>query len=82
MVTKLGQFKKLKCPNFVNCPYFVTISCRVLKMKIFFFDIPSYPGTLLFSSVLHFFVVENIQNCQLFWKNLLVNEFWTAMDGG
>ena len=37
MLTKFGQFKKLKCPNFV------TIFCRVLKMKIFFFDIPSYP---------------------------------------
>ena len=43
MVTKFGQFKKLKCPNFVNCPKFVTIFCRVLKMKIFLFDIPSYP---------------------------------------
>ena len=43
MVTKFGQFKKLKCPNFVNCPNFVTISCRVMKMKIIFFDIPSYP---------------------------------------
>ena len=46
MVTQFGQFKKLKCregPNFVNCPNFVTIFCRVLKIKIIFFDIPSYP---------------------------------------
>ena len=42
MVTKFGQFKELKCPNFVNCPNFVTIFCRVLKMKIIFFDIPCY----------------------------------------
>ena len=41
MVTKLGQFKQLKCPNFVNCPNFVIIFCRVLKMKIFFFLYPS-----------------------------------------
>ena len=34
---------------------------------------------LLFSSVLHFFFVENIQNYQFFWKNWLVNEIWTAM---
>ena len=36
MVTKFGQFKKLKCPNFVNCSSFVTIFCRVLKIKIIF----------------------------------------------
>ena len=36
MVTKFGQFKKLKCPNFVNCPNFVTIFSCVLKMKIIF----------------------------------------------
>ena len=41
MVTKFWQFKELKCPNFVNCPNFVTIFCRVLKMKIIFCDIPS-----------------------------------------
>ena len=28
---------------FQNCPNFVTIFCRVLKMKIICFDIPSYP---------------------------------------
>ena len=43
MVTKFGKLKKLKCPNFVNCPNFVTIFCRILKMKIIFFDIPSNP---------------------------------------
>ena len=36
MVTKCGLFQKLKCPDFVNCPNFVTIFCRVLKMKIIF----------------------------------------------
>ena len=36
IVIKFGQFKKLKCPNFVNYPNFVTIFCRVLKMKIIF----------------------------------------------
>ena len=39
MVTKFGQFKKLKCregSNFVNCPNIVTIFCWVLKMKIIF----------------------------------------------
>ena len=40
MLTKFGQFKKLKCPNFVNCPKFVTMFCRVLKM--IFFNIHSY----------------------------------------
>ena len=40
MITKLGQFKKLKCPNFVNCPNFVTIFCRVLKTKIILFLYP------------------------------------------
>ena len=34
METKFGQIKKLKYPNFVNCPNFVTIFCRVSKMKI------------------------------------------------
>ena len=39
--------------------------------------------TLLFSSVLHFFLfVEIIQNRQFFWKKYLVNEFLTAMGGG
>ena len=40
METKFGQFKKLKYPNFVNCPNFVTIFCRVLKMKIIFLLYP------------------------------------------
>ena len=31
---------------------------------------------------LHFFVVENIQNCQFVWKNGLVNTFRTAMGRG
>ena len=37
MVTKFRQFKKLKCPNFVNCPNFVPIFCCVLKIRIIFF---------------------------------------------
>ena len=43
MATKLGQFTKLGHFSFFNCPNFVTIFCRVLKIKIFLFDIPSYP---------------------------------------
>ena len=46
MVTKFGQFKKLKSreeSTFVNCPHFVTIFCRVLKMKTIFFYIPCNP---------------------------------------
>ena len=41
------------------------------------------PGWIsLYILVTIFFVVENIQKCNFFWKNLLVNEFWTAMGGG
>ena len=43
ILTKFGQFKKLKYPNFVNCPNFVTIFFCVLKMKMIFFYIPSNP---------------------------------------
>ena len=108
METKFGQFKKLKCLKFVNCPNFVTIFCRVLKIKIIFFDIPSNPphiavwnsltnhffqknwrfcifslknkkkvqnwrkekcpGTLLFSSVLHFFWLKIYRIVNLFGK--------------
>ena len=32
--------------SFLNYPNFVTIFCRVLKMKIFFLNIPSYPSPL------------------------------------
>ena len=37
IITKFGQFKKLKYPNFVNCSNFVTIFCRVLKIKKYIF---------------------------------------------
>ena len=43
MVTKLGQFTKLGHFSFLNCPNFVTIFCRILKIKIIFpisLDIP------------------------------------------
>ena len=60
MITKLGQSKKLKCPNFVNCPNFVTIFCRVSKMKIIFFYIPSYPVPI---------AVRNPVTNQFFQKN-------------
>ena len=60
METKFGQFKKLKCPNFVNCPNFVTIFCRVLKMKIIFLDIPSNPPPI---------AVRNSLTNQFFQKN-------------
>ena len=60
METKFGQFKKLKYPNFVNCPNFVTIFCRVLKMKIICFDIPSNPPPI---------AVRNSLTNQFFQKN-------------
>ena len=62
METKFGQFKKLKCPNFVNCPNFVTIFCRALKIKIiFFFYIPSNPLSI---------AVRNSLTNQFFQKTL------------
>ena len=42
---KLGQFTKLgpfSAFQLLYCPNFVTIFCWVLKIKIIFFDIPSY----------------------------------------
>ena len=43
----------------------------------------SFSGTLLFASILHFFSFLKIYRIvNFFWKNLLVNEFWTAMGGG
>ena len=54
MLTKLDQFTKLRpfstFPLF--CPNFVTIFCRVLKMKIFLFDIPSYPPPIAVQNLL------------------------------
>ena len=38
--------------------------------------------TLLFSSVLHFFLLKIYRIVNFFWKNWLVNEFQTAMGGG
>ena len=46
MVRKLGQFKSWnvgKGSGFVNCLNFVTIFSKVLEMKMFFFNFPSYP---------------------------------------
>ena len=64
IITKLGQFKKLKCPNFVNCPNFVTIFCCVLKMKFIFFYIPSYPPPIAVrNSVTNQFFQKNWQFC-------------------
>ena len=37
-----------KGPNSVNCPNFVTIFCRVVKMKKIFIDIPINPRPLPF----------------------------------
>ena len=48
MVTKFGQFKKLKCPNFVNCHNFVTIFGRVSKMKKKFLISLAIPRPLRF----------------------------------
>ena len=64
MVTKFGQFKKLKCSNFVNCPNFVTIFCCVLKMKIIFFYIPSYsPPIAVRNSLTNNFFQNNWRFC-------------------
>ena len=57
--TKNGRYEE-KGPNFVNCPNFVTIFCRVLKMKIFFFDIPSHPPPI---------AVRNSLTNQFYQKN-------------
>ena len=45
MVTKLGQFTKLKCQEGSRkiYPNFVTIFCKVLKIKMIFLNIPSNP---------------------------------------
>ena len=48
-----------KGPGFVNCCNFVTIFCRVLKMK-YFFNIPSYPRP---------FAVQNSLTNQFYQKN-------------
>ena len=63
MVTKLGQFKELNCSNLVNCPNFVTIFCRVLKIKIIFFDIPSFPPPI---------AIRNSLTNQFFQKKLTI----------
>ena len=67
MVTKFGQFKKLKCPNFINCPNFVTLFCCVLKMKIIFIDVPSYPPPI---------AVWNSLTNQFFQKELTILYFF------
>ena len=70
MVTKFWQFKKLKCPNFVNCPNFVTIFCRVLKMKIF---LPSwwFLTICLLPCVLQGGRHHHIKGRRNFWSNNL-----------
>ena len=54
-------------------PEFIDQSVLPIKftfLYIFFLKVKSFSETLLFSSVLHFFVVvENIQNHQFCWKN-------------
>ena len=47
---------------FLNCPSFVTILCRVLKIKIFFFYIPIYPLPI---------AVRNSQTNQFYQKKLM-----------
>ena len=70
MVTKFGQFKKLKCPNFVNRPNFVTIFCHVLKMKIIFFDIPSNsPPIAVRNSLTNHFFQKKLTILYIFKKN-------------
>ena len=67
MVTKFGQFEKLKCPYFVNSPNFVTIFCRGLKMKIIFFDIPSKPPPIaVWNSLTNKFFQKKIDNSVYF----------------
>ena len=55
MVTKFDNLKSWnveKGANFENCPNFVTIFCRVLKMKIIFFDISRNPPPIAVRSSL------------------------------
>ena len=63
MVTKFGQFTELEHFSFLNCPNFVTIFCRILKIKIIFFDIPSYPPPI---------AVQNSLTNQFFQKKLTI----------
>ena len=76
MVTKFGQFKKLKCPNFVNCPNFVTILCCILKM-IFFFDIPSYPPPIAVQNTLTNQFFQKIEDSVYFQQKKL----WQVLIG-
>ena len=61
--TILKSWNVVQGPNFANCPNFVTIFCRVLKMKIIFFDIPSYPPPI---------AVQNSLTNQFFQKKLTI----------
>ena len=89
MVTKLGQLKQLKCPNFVNCPNFVTNFCQVLKMKIFFFDIPSNPPPIpvrnsltksIFSKKLMFlYIFKKIKIRTSLYRDIHPGDSWPYM---
>ena len=96
MVTKLGQFTKLGHLGFLNCPHFVTIFCQVLKMEIFFFDIPSNPPPIVVRILLtNQFFQKNLRFCilkknaklkrregsfQLFKLFKLCNHFWSSFE--
>ena len=67
MVTKFRQFTKLGHFSFLNCPNVVTIFCQVLRMKIFFFDIPSNaPPIAVRNSLTNQFLQKNIGNSVYF----------------
>ena len=69
MVTKLGQFTKLGHFSFLNCPNFVIIFFQVLKMEIFFFDIPSHPPPIaVLNSLTNQFFQKKLRFC-IFSKN-------------
>ena len=57
MVTKFGQFESWNVengPNFINCSNFVTIFCRVLKMKAPLVMLKLWPPIFLFHLVQSF----------------------------
>ena len=73
---KVGTIYKVGDPSlnfsFFNCPNFVTIFCRVLKMKIIFLNIPSNPPPI---------AVRNSLTNQFYQKYICVCIFSTTKKG-
>ena len=76
IVTQFGQFKKLKCregSQFCKLSQLCYHFCRVLKMKIIFLNIPSYPTPIAVrNSLTNQFYQKNWHFCIFSTKKLVL----------